>query len=102
MFDPRGAAFLDLNADFVSPSGHQVALTPLISQFRAITRLAEKGRSGVWISGTDSYWQLQPGDCVVEWPECDLTAFTVPVTREYAKHHGIYALDEQVYICCHC
>uniref|UniRef100_A0A914XFS8 L-fucokinase domain-containing protein n=1 Tax=Plectus sambesii TaxID=2011161 RepID=A0A914XFS8_9BILA len=93
LFDPRGAAFLDLNADFVSASSQQIAMTPFISQYTAITALAAASRPGVWISGSDSFWQLESTDGILEWPECDLTAFTVSVTREFAKNHGMYTLD---------
>ena len=96
-FDPNSRGFLCL--PLVPEDGEsEFLVTNFDALFYAVTyQLALGSPPGLWVCSCDMMLKL-PADFKLDWTKINvedgIIGVSVPVTKEYAKKHGVYVVDE--------
>ncbi|VDK56527.1 unnamed protein product [Anisakis simplex] len=97
-----GSMFMYMGEDFVTPQRCRLPKSLFMMNLSQITELSARfASSGVWICGSDAYWQVDADDFfenVSDNVSSDhsLSVFTFRADAKLARTHGVYRLNAQV------
>uniref|UniRef100_A0A914ZFT4 L-fucose kinase n=2 Tax=Parascaris univalens TaxID=6257 RepID=A0A914ZFT4_PARUN len=93
-----GSAFMYLGSDTLTKEGIRVPRSLFVLQLSQLTTLAARFSYGIWICGSDAFWQVE-GDIEVtsatKNEDHSLVVFTFNADASLATSSGVYRLNER-------